>query len=172
MAFEGNSGLQVATQYGARSTGATVGVETSRDSLRQLNLELTAQGILDGFLPPLVIPKGAIFRKATIYVDEAVVGLTSISIGEGNATATNGLVLVTADLALGGRDLTAKLAGTWVAGTPQAKASRVGMTAVGPTNKVLGRASIVLEYFYKRRDDTQWGPATGTFPTYRPQPVV
>ena len=34
MAFEGNSGLQVATQYGARSTGATVGVETSRDSLR------------------------------------------------------------------------------------------------------------------------------------------
>lgn len=172
MAFEGNTGLQVATQYGVRGTGVSVGVEHSKDSLHQLSLELTGRGIADGFLPPLVLPKGAMFKRAVVYVDEAFTGLTSINIGEGNAAGTNGLVLLAADLAIGGRDLTAKLAGTWVVNTPQTKASRIGMTSVGTVDKTKGRASIVLEYWYKRRVDTEFKADTGTFPTYRAQPTV
>lgn len=172
MAFEGNSGLQVATQYGVRDTGVSVGVEHSKDSLHQLSLELTGTGIAEGFLPPLVMPKGAIFRKATVYVDEVFTGLTSISVGEGNATATNGIVLLNADLAIGGRDVTAKLAGTWAAGTPQPKASRVGMTPVGTVTRGKGRASLVIEYLYKRRVDTEFKADVGTFPTYKAQPTV
>ena len=172
MAFEGNTGLQVATQYGVRDTGVSVGVEHTKDSSHQLSFELTGRGIREGFLPPLVVPKGAVFRKASVYVDEAFVGLTSMNLGEGNAAGTNGLVLLAADLAVGGRDLTAKLAGTWVAGVAQAKASRIGMTSVGTVNPTKGRASIVLEYTYKRRNDTEFKADVGTFPAYKAQPTV
>ena len=172
MAFEGNTGLQVATQYGVRDTGVSVGVEHSKDSKHQLSFELTGRGIREGFLPPLVVPKGAVFLKASVYVDEAFVGLTSMNLGEGNAAGTNGLVLLAADLAAGGRDLTAKLAGTWVAGVAQAKASRIGMTSVGTVDPTKGRASIVLEYTYKRRNDTEFKADVGTFPAYKAQPTV
>lgn len=176
MAFEGNTGLQVATQYGVRGTGVSVGVEHSKDSKRQLSFELTGRGIREGFLPPLVVPKGAVFLKASVYVDEAFVGLTSMNIGEGNAAGTNGLVLpalsLADDLAVGGRDLTARLAGTWAAGVAQAKASRIGMTSVGTVDPTKGRASIVLEYTYKRRNDTEFKADVGTFPAYKAQPTV
>ena len=172
MAFEGNTGLQVATQYGVRGTGVSVGVEHSKDAKHQLSFELTGRGIREGFLPPLVVPKGAVFLKASVYVDEAFVGLTSMNLGEGNAAGTNGLVLLASDLAVGGRDLTAKLAGTWVAGVAQAKASRIGMTSVGTVDPTKGRASIVLEYVYKRRNDTEFKADVGTFPAYKAQPTV
>ena len=172
MAFEGNTGLQVATQYGVRGTGVSVGVEHSENSKHQLSFELTGRGIREGFLPPLVVPKGAVFLKASVYVDEAFVGLTSMNLGEGNAAGTNGLVLLATDLAAGGRDLTAKLAGTWVAGVAQAKASRIGMTSVGTVDPTKGRASIVLEYVYKRRNDTEFKADVGTFPAYKAQPTV
>ena len=172
MAFEGNTGLQVATQYGVRDTGVSVGVEHSKDAKHQLSFELTGRGIREGFLPPLVVPKGAVFLKASVYVDEAFVGLTSMNLGEGNAAGTNGLVLLATDLAAGGRDLTAKLAGTWVAGVAQAKASRIGMTSVGTVDPTKGRASIVLEYVYKRRNDTEFKADVGTFPAYKAQPTV
>ena len=145
---------------------------TRNGSLHQLSFELTGRGIREGFLPPLVVPKGAVFLKASVYVDEAFVGLTSMNLGEGNAAGTNGLVLLAADLAAGGRDLTAKLAGTWVAGVAQAKASRIGMTSVGTVDPTKGRASIVLEYVYKRRNDTEFKADVGTFPAYKAQPTV
>lgn len=172
MAFEGNSGLQVANQYGARETGVSIGVEHSKDGFHQLSLELTGKGIAEGFTPPWVLPKGAIIEKAYVYVDEAFNGLTSINIGQGGAEGTNGLVLLAADLALGGKEITNKLAGTWVAGVPQTQASNIKFTKVGTVSPTVGRASIVVKYFYKRRKDNEFKAVAATFPTYKAQPQV
>ena len=172
MAFEGNTGLQVASQYGARETGVSIGVEHSKDGFHQLSLELTGKGIVEGFTPPWVLPKGAIVEKAYVYVDEAFSGLTSIAIGQGGAEATNGIVLLAADLAVGGKDVTSKLAGTWVAGVPQTKAANIKFTKVGTVVPTVGRASLVVKYFYKRRKDNEFKADVGTFPVYKAQAIV
>lgn len=159
------------TQYGARETGVSVGVEHSKDSKHQLSFELTGDELEYEFLPPLVIPKTAVFEEAYITVDEAFAGLTSVAIGEGNAEATNGIVLALADLAtLGTTDVTSKLAGTWVAGVSQPKANRVGIAVTGTPTRGVGRASLVISYRYKRRKDDEWAVDPTTNPSgYRPQ---
>lgn len=172
MAYESRTGLGVMTQYGPRGTGATVGVEHSKDAKHQLSLELTTSGLKDKFLPPIAMPKGAIIQKATIFVDAAPTGVTALSVGEGNATTTNGLVLAAADLAIGVRDVTSKLAGTWAAGAGVTKASQVGMAVTG-TPAEGARVSIVIEYIYKRRKDDEFKVDAGTKPTgYRPQFIL
>lgn len=172
MAFEGNSGLQVANQYGPRGTGVSIGVEHSQDGYHQLSLELTGRGIAEGFTPPWVLPKGAIIKEAWVYVDEAFSGLTNISVGQGAAEATNGITLLAADLAVGGRDVTSKLTGTWVAGTAQTQANNIKFVKTGTVLPTQGRASLVVRYFYKRRKDTEFAAVAGTFPTYKAQPQV
>lgn len=172
MAFEGNSGLQVANQYGPRGTGVSIGVEHSQDGYHQLSLELTGRGIAEGFTPPWVLPKGAMIKEAWVYVDEAFSGLTNISVGQGGAEATNGITLLAADLAIGGRDVTAKLTGTWVAGTAQTQANNIKFVKTGTVLPTQGRASLVVRYFYKRRKDTEFAAAAGTFPVYKAQPQV
>jgi hypothetical protein len=172
MAFEGNSGLQVANQYGPRGTGVTIGVEQTNGNFNRLSIELTGRGIAEGFSPPIVLPKGAIIRDAYVYVDEAFSGLTNISIGQGNAEATNGITLLAVDLAVGGKKVTDKLTGTWAAGTPQTQASNVKFVKTGTVLPTQGRASIVIEYVYKRRKDNEFAAVAGTFPTYKAQPQV
>lgn len=172
MAYEGNSGLQVANHYGVRDTGVSIGVEHSKDSFHQLSLELTGRGIAEGFTPPWVLPKGAIIDKAYVYVDQAFSGLTSISVGEGGAEGTNGITLLAADLAVGGKEVTDKLVGTWVEGTPQPQASNIKFTKVGTVSPTQGRASLVIKFFYKRRVDTEFAADPDTFPTYKAQPQV
>lgn len=170
MAYEGNTGLQVASQYGARNTGASVGVETTKMAIQTLSIELTGSGLADKFLPPLVVPKNATFKRAVLTVNEAFSGVTAVSVGEGNDEDTNGITLAAADLAVGTRDVTSKLTGTWAATSAVAKPSRVGMAVTGTPDPKVGRASIVIEYFYKTRKDTEWKPDASTFPTYRAQP--
>lgn len=170
MAFESRTGLGVMTQYGPRETGATVGVERSTDSLHQLSFELTSNGLIDKFLPPYVVPKGATIRKATVVVDVAPTGVTALSVGEGNAAATNGLSLVTADLAVGTRDVTSKLTGTWAANAALTKASQVQLIVTGAPTVTNARVSIVIEYLYKRRVDNEFARDPTTAPTgYRAQ---
>lgn len=171
MAFEGNTGLQVATQYGARDTGNTIGVEHSQDGRHQLSVELTAKGLIEGFTAPIVLPKGAIIEKAHVYVDQAFTGLTNVSIGVGGAEATNGITLLAADLAVGGKDVTSKLTGTWVAGTATTVATNVRVAKTGTPTGGVGRASVVITYLYKRRNDTEFKATVG-FPTYKAQPQV
>ena len=71
MATESKSGLGVAQHYGPRNTGTTVGYEKTVDSKHRLSFEITGQGLIDKFLPPIVIPKGATVLTARVYVDEA-----------------------------------------------------------------------------------------------------
>lgn len=172
MSYESRTGLGTMSQYGARETGTSIGVEHSQDSKHQLSIEITADGLVDKFLPPLVIPKGAKIEKAVITVDVAPAGVTALSFGEGNTEATNGITLAAADLAIGTRDVTSKLAGTW-AGTAAAyvtKASRVGMAVTGANTVKNARASLVIDFRYKRRKDDEWAVDVSTQPTgYRPQ---
>lgn len=172
MAFEGNSGLQVANQYGARETGTSIGVERSDDGYHQLSVEMTGKGLAEGFSAPIVLPKGAIIKEAFVYVDEAFSGITNVAIGEGNAEATNGIVLLAADLAVGGKSVTDKLAGTWVANTVQPKASNIRFKVTGTPSPTQGRASVLIKFVYKRRKDTEYAAAAGTFPVYKAQPQV
>lgn len=169
MATESKTGLGVVQNYGPRNTGATVGVERSTDSTHRLSFELTGFGLKNKFLPPLVIPKGATMLSARIYVDSALTGVTGVTIGQGNAEATNGIVLVAADLAVGAKDVTAKLAGTWAPGSVTAAAHRVGLVVAGtPTDA--GNASLVIEYHYKRRNDNEYVQNVSSNPTgYTPQ---
>ena len=170
MAFESRTGLGTVSQYGPRETGATAGVERSTDSHHQLSFELTTSGLIDKYLPPYVMPKGAKITKATISVDAVPTGVTALSVGEGNAAATNGLSLVTGDLALGTRDVTAKLTGTWAANAQLTKASQLQLLVTGTPTPQNARVSIVIDYLYKRRLDTEWAKDPTTAPTgYRPQ---
>ena len=173
MATESKTGLGVAQHYGPRNTGATVGYEKTVDSEHRLSFELTGSGLQNKFLPPIVVPKGASVQSAKIYVDEAFgAGVTGITIGQGNAEATNGIALVTADLAVGYKDVTSKLAGTWAANAVTTAAHRVGLVVTG-TPTTAGRASLVITYVYKRRNDTEWKQNASSNPTgYTPQPQV
>lgn len=172
MAFESQTGLGTMSQYGPRDTGNTVGTDHSQNAFHELNFEITGAGLADPtkFLPPYVVPKGATMKRAIVTVDVAPAGITAFSVGEGNASGTNGLVLAAADLAVGTRDVTSKLAGTWAATSALTKASQVGMAVTG-TNTVAGaRFSIVIEYVYKRRKDDEFKVDPSTKPTgYRPQ---
>ena len=172
MAFEGNTGLQVASQYGARFTGNTVGVQTTKTGQNILSLEITSKGITEGFVPPLFVPKGAKILRAYITVDAPLTGVTALSIGEGKAEATNGLALVTADLAVGTRDVAAKLVGTWAttAGVYLTKTAAVGVVATGTPSTATGKATVTIEYLYNSRDQAGWVPDKTTLPTYKAQP--
>lgn len=169
MATESKSGLGVTQSYGVRDTGGTAGWEQTTDSAHRLSFYLTTEGLKNKFLPPLVMPKGATVRTARIYVDQVPTGVTGISIGRGNAEATDGITLVAGDLALGGRDITAKLTGAWLPTSVTPTANRIGITVTGvPT--VPSRVSIVMDVEYKRRVDTEWQPLPASFPTtYTPQ---
>jgi len=171
MPFEATSRIQVMNHYGPRQTGGTVGVERTADSRNVVSFELTGQSLVDGFLPPFVLPKGAKITAAYVTVDEAFTGVTSVVLGEGNDEATNGITLTAANLALGTRDVTSSLAGEWAATAAAAttKAARVGIVVNGTPDPLVGRASVTIDYIYKRRDDTEWPVDEGTVPTYPPQ---
>ena len=94
MAHENKTGLGgVHNHYGPRSTGTSVGVETSGGSGNSLSLYFTKETLEDKFIPPVVIPKGARFTGGTLTVDEAFAGLTSLTFGEAGEEATNGVKL-------------------------------------------------------------------------------
>ena len=170
MAFEGNTGLQVATQYGPRVTGNTVGVQTTKTGLNILSLEITSRGLKEGFIPPLVFPKGAKAVRAYIVVEAALTGVTALNVGEGKAEGTNGLKLLAADMPVGTHDVTTKLAGTWAPTSFTTKAAAVGIAATGTPSTTTGKMTVFVEYLYNTRDQAAWVPDKTTFPTYKAQP--
>lgn len=171
MAYEGNTGLQVASQYGARDTGVSIGVETTKTAFNVLSIELTSEGLKDKFLPPLVMPKNAQVKRAFITVNTALTGVTGLSIGSGVGPAANGVTLVTADLAVGSRDITSKLTGEWAATSATTTANQVGLVVTGTPTTTTGRASIVIEYVYKTRNDLEFKANPASKPQYRAQPL-
>lgn len=175
MAFEANSGIQVANHYGPRDTGGSVGVERTTKSLNVLSIEITGRSLREGWVSNFVIPKQAHMLRAYLTVDEIFpAGFTNFSIGEGDAPATNGVTVVRAtDLAaVGVVDISADLAGTWAVadGNETTRASRIGLVVTGDTGiDDAGLATITIEYLYKTRDDSNWEPDKDTFPDYPAQ---
>lgn len=157
MGYEDNTGLGVNNHYGVRATGGGVGLEHGEGSTHILRIDLTGQSIADavaGYVPPVVVPKGALFRTATLRVDEAfVVTGTSptIEIGSAGSTATNGFVVTEAELeALGTKALTSVGVGTWAfaSTTGLAAAAKVAIALEGDTvvATTAGKATLILEY--------------------------
>lgn len=159
MAFKNNAGIGVYASYGARDTGHSAGVEDSDGSLKRLSIQLTGTQLNDGFIPPVVIPKGAQFKRAMLRVDEAfVLGGTSptVRIGAAGSVATNGIVLTEAELEnVGSKTPASSGAGTWAfsssTGTTAAAEVAFDMGGTSPTSTSAGKAVLVLEFFDKAK---------------------
>jgi len=169
MAYEANSGIQVANHYGPRDTGTSVGVERTTKSLNVFSVEITGKSIQESFVSPFVIPQGAKMLRAYITVDEAFdAGVTGLSIGEGDDPTVNGITFTTELATAGTEDVTTLLTGTWDPTSYTDRASRIGIVVTGtPTDE--GLATITIEYLYKTRDDSNWEPDPDTFPDYPAQ---
>lgn len=159
MTFKNNAGIGVYANYGQRTTGNAVGLEDQDGSLVRLSVNLTGQMLIDGFVPPVVLPKGALLKRADLRVDEAfVLGGTSptVQVGAYGSVATNGIVLTQAELqAVGSKQPASTGAGTWAtnSSTGTTAAAKVGVALGGtsPTVTSAGKAILVLEFFSKAK---------------------
>lgn len=160
MSFENSAGLGVNNHYGVRDVGTTIGVEHSSDSIHQLSIAFTGRSLQDAFLPPFTIPKGALFKRAVLRVDEAfaLTGTTpTLIFGSAGSSATNGFVLTKAELEAVGTKTPASVGtGTW------SQTSATGVTATAKIEKALGgttpavttgvgAGTLTLEYFFKAK---------------------
>lgn len=170
MAFEASSRIQVANHYGPRDTGGSVGVERTTKSLNVFSVELTGRSLTEDWVSNFVFPKNAKILRAYLTVDEAFdAGVTAVAIGEGDDPTANGITLTDTELsAVGVKDVSALLTGTWVTGSFTTRASRVGMDVTGAATDE-GLATITIEYLYKTRDDSNWEPDDATMPDYPAQ---
>lgn len=162
MPYGNQAGLGVNNFYGARDTvsGTGVGVETTNDSISRLSITFSGDSLNDVYMPPVVIPKGALFRRAVLRVDEAfnITGTTpTVIFGALGSEATNGIVLTEAELeAVGSKAPASTGTGTWsqASATGVATAAKVGRALGGTTPAVakgVGKATLILEYFYKTK---------------------
>lgn len=159
MAYENSAGINVFNQYGPRDTGGSVGVEQSSDSIHQLSIAFTGQSLASNFLPRVVVPQGAQFKRAILRIDEAfvVTGTSPTLIFGGTAPGTNGIVLTEAELeAVGTKTPASTGTGTW------AQSSATGTTAAEAVTKTLGgtspviastsgKGTLILEYINKTK---------------------
>lgn len=157
--FENSAGLSVNNYYGARDTGGSVGVDHSDDSVHQLSIAFTGASLASAYLPPVVVPKGSLFRRAILRVDEAfvVTGTSPTLIFGGTAPGTNGIVLTEAELeAVGTKAPASTGTGTWAQGsaTGTTAAEKVTKT-LGGTSPVIaatsGKATLILEFVNKTK---------------------
>lgn len=158
MGYENTAGLGVNNQYGVRTTGGGVGLEHGEGSTHILRIDLTGDSVNDavgGFMPPVYIPKGALFKSANLRVDEAfvVTGTTpTVRIGASGSIATNGIVLTEAELENVGTKVPASTgAGTWAQNstTGTTASAKVALDLGGTTPAVArgsGKATLILEY--------------------------
>lgn len=159
MPYQNTAGLGVNNQYGVRNTGGTVGVSHSDDSLHQLQVDFTAESLTSGFLPPVVIPRGAHFLRWFLRVDEVftLTGTSPTVIFGGTVPATNGMVLSSTELGTVGTKIPASGGtGTWaVTSTTGATAAEKVTQALGGTTPAVtqgaGKATLVGEYIFETK---------------------
>lgn len=160
MSFSNTAGLNVNNFYGPRDTGGSIGLEHGEDSLHRLSISFDPTTLNGNYLPPVVIPRGALFRSAQLRVDEAFT-LTGTSptviFGAAGSEATNGIVLTQAELQAVGTKVPASTGtGTW------SQASATGVTAPAKVGKALGgttpavtgsagKATLTLTFFNKTK---------------------
>jgi hypothetical protein len=160
MPYVNQAGLNVSNQYGARSTGNSVGTDHSQNASHELSLEFSGTSLADSlFLPPFVIPKGAKITRATLVVHDpfTLTGTTpGLAVG-GTAPATNGVAITAANLSSAQSiDLSSALAGTWATssttGTTASEKVTIALTGTTPAvTPGAGKASLVINYIYKNR---------------------
>jgi len=154
MAFENLTGLGVYSSYGKRDTGGTVGSETTDTSTRDYSIAFTGASLNSGFLPPVVVPKGAKFMGAVLRVDEAfsLTGTSPTVIFGGTAPGTNGIVLSETELEnVGTKTPSSTGTGTWAVGssTGTTAAEKITKTLGGTTPAVSstqGKATLILTF--------------------------
>ena len=159
MPFENSAGIAVSNFYGARSTGNSVGVETSDSSQHRLSVSITGEMLNGTFIPPVVVPKGARFVGALLRVDEAfnLGGTTpTVQIGAAGSVATNGIVLTEAEMENVGTKVPASTgAGTWSfsSATGTAADAKVAFAMGGgtPTATNAGKATLILTFINKTK---------------------
>lgn len=160
MPFANQAGLGVNNYYGARNTGGTVGIEDQDGSILVLSVNLTGEMLNGTYVPPVVVPKGALFRRAVLRVDEAfTMGGTSptVQIGLAGSVATNGIVLTQTEMqAIGSKVPASTGAGTWASNsaTGVTAAARVAFALGGTSPTVttgVGKAVLVMEFFNKAK---------------------
>ena len=155
MSFENTSGLGVFSSYGKRSTGGSVGSETTDGSTRDYSITITGESLNSSFLPGVSLPKGSKFKGAILRVDEAfaVSAGGTVTFG-GNLPGTNGIVLTEAELENIGTKVPASTGtGTW------AVASATGTTAAqfiykaisGTVTATQGKATLILTFVNKTK---------------------
>lgn len=155
MAYESNTGLNVANQYGVRDTGYAVGVEHGQDSTLKVSVQLTGESLNGGWLPDVYVPKGALLKSAFLDVDEAFVvsAVGTVAVG-GTIPGTNGLILTEAQLeALGTKNVTAVSVGTWAedSATGTTASEKVTTAITGTVAATSGKATLVMEFFFKSK---------------------
>lgn len=156
MSYENKAGLGVNNQYGPRDTGGAIGLEHGYNSTHTLEIQITPEFVNSGYIPPVVVPKGAIFTRALLRVDEAFT-LTGTSptviYGASGSEATNGIVLTQAELQAVGTKVPASTGtGTWAQNstTGTTAAAKIGKALGGTTPAVTGtagKATLVLHFF-------------------------
>lgn len=160
MTFKNQAGIGVNNHYGPRETGGAVGIETTDGSIITLSVQLTGASINDGFVPPVVVPKGALLKDAVLRVDEAfVIGGTNptVRIGSYGSISTNGIVLTEAELEAVGTKVPASTgAGTWAVGssTGLTAAAKVAfdLGGISPTVAATsGKATLILKFTNKAK---------------------
>lgn len=150
MAYENSAGLGVYNQYGARNTGGAIGADSTSGKTSTITVDLTGEMLNSGFMPPVVVPKGALLKKAVLRVDEVFVVSTSgtVAIG-GTAPGTNGVVLTEAKLeAQGTSDVSALAIGTWAtaSATGTTAAQKIAKAITGTVGATSGKGQLILEF--------------------------
>ena len=155
MSFENKTGLNVFSSYGKRSTGGTVGSETTDGSTREYSIAFTGESLNSDFLPPVTLPKGAKFKSAILRVDEAfaVSASGTVTFG-GTVPGTNGIVLTEAELeAVGTKTPASTGAGTWAVGsaTGTTSAEKITKAISGTVTATQGKATLILTFVNKTK---------------------
>lgn len=153
MAYENSAGLNVNNQYGARVTGNAIGVERSQDSIHQLSIEFTGASLNETFMPPVFIPKGALFLRYRLRIDEAfaVSAAGTVAFG-GTLPGTNGVVLTEAELEnIGTKTPASAGTGTWAttSATGTSASERVAKVVTGTVTATQGKGCLIAEYIFK-----------------------
>ena len=155
MSFENTSGLGVFSSYGKRSTGGSVGSETTDGSTRDYTITITGESLNSSFLPSVSLPKGSKFKGAILRVDEAfaVSAGGTVAFG-GTVPGTNGIVLTEAELEAVGTKVPASTGtGTWAvaSATGTTAAQFINKSITGTVTATQGKATLILTFVNKTK---------------------
>ena len=146
MSYENTSKIGVHNHYGPRGTGQTIGVERSTDGVHQMSVTINGETLDQGHVPVFKLPEGALILRGILTVDEALTGLTALTVEGENGDldlttliSTVGTVVVDDDLFDGDFDPS----GTGISAETPVTIEHAGSTT--------GKATLLLEYVYKRR---------------------